>query len=179
MPCVIRSATESDLGPILEIYNYAVLQTTAIWYDTPADLEDRRQWLRARQDQGMPVLVADLDGECVGYGTFGAFRPHQGFRHTVEHSVYVAPKAQRQGIATMLMEALIVEGQRLGKHVMVACIEAQNAASVALHAKLGFAQSGYLKEVGLKFGQWLDLLVMQKQLGEALQDKPSDCDVDQ
>lgn len=160
----IRPATESDLPAILAIYNDAVLNTVTIWNDTPADLESRRAWLRARNSQSYPVLVAVLDGQVTGYASYGDFRPFEGYRFTVEHSVYVAEGARRRGVAARLMQSLIEHARASGKHVMIGGIEAENAASLALHAKLGFSQTARIPEVGRKFDRWLDLVFVQKIL---------------
>mmetsp|Transcript_91663 Transcript_91663/g.158965 ORF Transcript_91663/g.158965 Transcript_91663/m.158965 type:complete len:152 (-) Transcript_91663:6-461(-) len=141
---ILRPAVEDDLIAILDIYNHAVLNTTAIWNSAPVDLADRQAWFLGRQQANFPILVATIEGCCVGFATFGAFRPHEGFRLTVEHSVYVAAHAQRQGLGSLLLTALEREAQAVGKHVMVACIEAQNSASIELHKKHGFRQSGAL-----------------------------------
>lgn len=164
MDALIRPATLADLSAIAAIYNDAVLNTTAIWNDAVVDADNRRAWLEGRRKQGYPVLVADITGAVAGYGSFGDFRAFDGYRHTVEHSVYVADGYRRRGIAEGLIVALAAEARRLGKHVMVGGIAADNVASIALHAKLGFIETGRMPEVGTKFGRWLDLVFMQKQL---------------
>jgi len=161
---IIRPATEADLPAIAAIYNDAVRQTTAIWNETVVDVENRRAWREARLASGYPVLVADREGAVVAYGSFGDFRAFDGYRFTVEHSVYVAEGARRLGIASALVVALAENAAALGKHVMVAGIAADNAASIALHARLGFVECGRMPEVGRKFGRWLDLVLMQKIL---------------
>ena len=164
MTVVIRPATEADLPALLAIYNDAVANTTAIWNDAIVDLGNRKAWLAARLAQGYPVLVADDDGTVAGYGTFGDFRPFDGYRFSVEHSVYVAEAMRRRGIASALIAALIERAQALGKHMMIAGIAADNDGSLALHAELGFVETGRMAEVGFKFGRWLDLVFMQKTL---------------
>lgn len=164
MTFTIRRAVEADLPGILAIYNKAVAQTTAIWNDDPVDLENRRAWLEARRKLGYPVLVADAGGAVLGYGSFGDFRAFQGYRHTVEDSLYVAEAARRRGVAASLLGALIAEAQALKKHVMIAAITGGNEASIRLHARFGFVETGRLGEVGTKFGRWLDLVLMQRYL---------------
>ncbi|MDO5642646.1 MAG: GNAT family N-acetyltransferase [Paracoccus sp. (in: a-proteobacteria)] len=161
---MIRDAGPGDLPAILAIYNDAVARTTAIWNEAPADLANRADWLAGRQQAGYPVLVADRAGTVLGYASFGPFRPFSGYRHTVEHSVYVAPAHAGGGIGRALMEALITHARAAGHHVMVAGIEAGNLPSIRLHEKLGFRQTGLLPQVGAKFGQWLDLAFMQLTL---------------
>lgn len=97
----------------------------------------------------------------LGYASFGDWRAFGGYRHTVEHSVYVRADTRGAGIGRALMQALILRARGLGKHVMVAAIEAGNAGSIRLHEKLGFQQVGHLNEVGTKFGAWLDLVFLQ------------------
>jgi phosphinothricin acetyltransferase len=161
---VVRDAVEADLPAILAIYNDAVLNQTSIWNEATDDLAGRKAWWQARVGLGYPVLVAQTGSEVAGYGTFGDFRPHQGYRFTVEHSLYVAPHAWRRGIGTMLLERLIAEARVLGKHVMVGGIAADNSASLALHARMGFTETARMPEVGQKFGRWLDLVFVQKTL---------------
>jgi L-amino acid N-acyltransferase YncA len=160
----IREASEADAPGILRIYNDAVLHTTAIWNEQPSSLEARHAWLAERRQSGFPVLVATDGAEVLGYASFGAFRPWDGYRHTVEHSVYVDRAARRGGVGRALVEALIERARAMGKHVMVAGIEATNEPSLRLHAGLGFVEAGHLKSVGRKFDRWLDLVFMQLML---------------
>ena len=162
----IREAHESDLPAILEIYNEVVATSTAIYRDEPATLDDRRSWFAARKADGQPVLVA-VDGlDVVGVATFGGFRPWPGYRYTVEHSVYVRADRRGQGIARALMDPLIERATALGMHVMIAGIDADNAASIRLHERLGFVKTAHLRQVGFKFGRWLDLVLMQRTLDQ-------------
>ena len=160
---VVR-AGEAHLPGILAIYNHAVVSTTAIWNDAVVDLENRRQWWRGRTEAGFPVLVAVAAGEVLGYASYGPFRPFDGYRQTVEHSVYVAENARRRGVARALMGALEAEARRAGMHVMLGGIAGDNAASLRLHKELGFAETARMPEVGQKFGRFLDLVFMQKML---------------
>ncbi|MCQ4262733.1 GNAT family N-acetyltransferase [Pseudomonas stutzeri] len=162
---LIRDARPTDLEGILFIYNDAVQNSTAIWNDTPVDLANRQAWLDERQQQGNPVLAAiDEQGRVAGYASFGPWRPHDGFRHTVENSVYVSPDHRGSGIGRSLMKALIERARQLEKHVMVAFIESENRASVHMHQQLGFIHVGQMRQVGCKFGRWLDLTMMQLTL---------------
>lgn len=158
----IRDVTDADLAGIREIYNDAVLNTTAIWNEKTVDLANRRAWLAERNAQGYPVLVAvDEQDQVLGYASFGDWRTWDGYRHTVEHSVYVKNDHIGAGIGKALMRALIDRARALGKHVMVAGIESENRASIHMHQQLGFVHVGQLREVGTKFGRWLDLTFMQ------------------
>jgi L-amino acid N-acyltransferase len=165
---MIRDATEADLPDILAITNEAIVNTTAVWTLAPATLEARFGWLKERQGRGFPVLVAEVDGAVAGFASYGDYRPWDGYLHTVEHSVYVHPRAQGHGIGRALLQTLIERAEGQGKHVMIAGIEAGNAGSIALHRKAGFQQAGVLHEVGRKFGRWLDLLFMEKRLNGPL-----------
>ncbi|KEJ98095.1 GNAT family N-acetyltransferase [Pseudosulfitobacter pseudonitzschiae] len=158
----IRDAEDRDLVGITAIYNDAVEHTTAIWNETTIDVENRRAWRADREKAGYPVLVAVSDkGDVLGYASFGDWRAWDGYRHTVEHSVYVRADQRGGGIGKVLMVALIERARDIGKHVMVAGIEAGNTGSIRLHEKLGFEHAGRLREVGTKFGRWLDLAFMQ------------------
>lgn len=162
-PPSIRPATEADLPAILAIYNDAVENTTAIWNEKPADLANRKAWFSERTAKGFPVLVAERDG-VIGYGSFGDFRPFDGYRVTVEHSVYVSKDARGQAAGEALLAALVAEAKRMQKHNMIGGIDASNAPSIALHVKFGFEEVGRMPGVGEKFGKPLDLVLMQKVL---------------
>jgi phosphinothricin acetyltransferase len=163
---LIRQATPLDAEGIMAIYNHAVAHTTAIWNDTLVDATNRRQWMADRQAMGFPVLVAVNAQQVLGYASFGPWRAFDGFRHTVEHSVYVHPDHQGQGLGQALMQALIEQARNLQIHVMVAAIEAGNTASIRLHQQLGFEQTGLMPQVGTKFGRWLDLAFLQLRLDD-------------
>ena len=159
---IIRDAAEADLPALRDIFNDAVLNTTAIWMDHTVDLANRQAWFAARAQQGYPILVAEnADGEVVGYASFGDWRPFDGFCHTVEHSVYIRADQRGKGLGPLLLAALIERAKACDKHVMVAAIESGNAASIRLHQRLGFAITGQMPQVGRKFGRWLDLTFMQ------------------
>ncbi|SEM88422.1 phosphinothricin acetyltransferase [Pseudomonas sp. ok272] len=162
MPYHIRDALPADLPAIRDIYNDAVLNTTAIWNEHAVDLDNRQAWFNARHAQGYPILViVDADHQVLGYASFGDWRPFDGFRHTVEHSVYVRSDQRGHGLGPRLMTVLIERARDGGKHVMVAAIESGNAASIRLHERAGFVITGQMPQVGTKFGRWLDLTFMQ------------------
>ncbi|HHQ4177981.1 TPA: N-acetyltransferase family protein [Pseudomonas aeruginosa] len=154
MSASIRDAGVADLPGILAIYNDAVGNTTAIWNETPVDLANRQAWFDTRARQGHPILVAsDAAGEVLGYASYGDWRPFEGFRGTVEHSVYVRDDQRGKGLGVQLLQALIERARAQGLHVMVAAIESGNAASIGLHRRLGFEISGQMPQVGQKFGR--------------------------
>lgn len=160
----IRPATEDDLPAITAIFNEVIATTAAIYADDPFSLEDRAAWFAARRAMGYPVLVADDGGGVLGLASFGDFRPWPGFRHTVEHSVHIRADARGRGLGSALVVALFEPARALGKHVMIAGVDAANEASIRLHERLGFVRGAVLREVGRKFDRWLDLELMQKFL---------------
>ncbi len=164
----IRDASDADAAAIAAIYNHAVVHTTAIWNDAQVDAANRVAWMGDRRRLGYPVLVAvDDGGDVVGYASFGDWRAFDGYKYTVEHSVYVRHDRRGGGIGRSLMLALIERARAIGKHVMVAAIEAGNEGSIALHLSLGFQRTGLMPQVGTKFGRWLDLAFLQLQLDPA------------
>jgi L-amino acid N-acyltransferase len=161
----IEDATDDDLPAVVAIYNEVIRTSTAIYREEPATLAERQVWNETRKTNGYPLLVARTDDTPVaGFATFGDFRPWPGYRFTVEHSVHIADGHRGQGIGTALMGVLLERAAALGKHVMVAGIDADNAGSIRMHERLGFEQSGHLKQVGWKFDRWLDLVFMQRRL---------------
>ncbi|GAB2706136.1 phosphinothricin acetyltransferase [Microbacterium marinum] len=163
----IRDARPVDAERIAEIYNDAVQHTTAIWNDETVDAANRRGWIADRQAHGFPVIVAvDADDDVLGYASFGPWRAFDGYRHTVEHSVYVRGDQRGAGLGPALMAELVERARQRGTHVMVAGIDAENAGSIRLHERMGFAATGTLRQVGMKFGRWLDLTFMQLVLDD-------------
>ncbi|WDY55865.1 GNAT family N-acetyltransferase [Pseudomonas sp. PSKL.D1] len=161
----IINATGDHIAGITAIYNDAVENSTAIWNDAKVDTNNRRAWLADRARAGYPVLVAiDTGNNVLGYASFGDWRAWDGYRHTVEHSIYVRADQRGNGIGKHLLSALVDRARSIGKHVMVAGIEAENLASIRLHERLGFEHAGKLREVGVKFGTWLDLTFLQLKL---------------
>ena len=160
----VRDAREEDLAGVLAIYNDVIATTTAVYRDDPATLEDRREWWQARAAQGYPVLVAVEEGAVVGFASFGDFRASPGYRYTVEHSVHVRAGRRGSGVGQALMQPLIARARALGKHVMMAGVDADNAGSIRFHERLGFERVGHLREVGFKFGRRLDLVFLQRLL---------------
>ena len=160
----IRQAREADIPAITAIFNEVIATSTAIYADDPLSEADRAAWFAARRAAGYPVLVAQEGGAVLGLASFGEFRAWPGFRHTVEHSVHVRADARGQGLGSALVAALFEPARALGKHVMIAGVDAANEGSIRLHRRLGFERGAVLREVGRKFGRWLDLELMQKFL---------------
>lgn len=160
----IRDLRDADLPGLLAIYNQVIATSTAVYSDNPVTLEDRKAWWQARSALGYPVLVACDDSGVLGFSTFGDFRAWPGYRYTVEHSVHVREDRRGTGIGAQLVSALFPRAIALDKHVMIAGIDAANAGSIRFHERLGFETAGCLRQVGWKFGRWLDLLFMQRVL---------------
>ena len=170
----IRDALLTDMPAVLAIYNDAVLNTTAIWNEQPVDLANREAWFAARQSQAYPILVAvDDHDQVLGYSSFGDWRPFEGFRHTVEHSVYVRADQRGNGLGPLLLKALIERARGCDKHMMVAAVESGNAASIYLHQREGFITTGQMPQVGTKVGRWLDLTFLQLDLSPGTSAPPS------
>jgi phosphinothricin acetyltransferase len=159
---IVRDATAADLPRIHAIYNEAILTTTATWDEEPWPFEQRQEWWREHQaDPTTPVLVAEVDGEVAGFSYLSWYRKKSGYRFTREDTVYIDPAYHRRGLGRALMAPLIDRARGLGLHVVIASIEASNDASIALHRSLGFELVGREREVGFKFGRWLDSVYMQ------------------
>jgi L-amino acid N-acyltransferase len=158
----IRDAGESDLPGLLAIYNDVIATSTAIYSYQAVSLEDRTQWWRARVGAGYPVLVAVDPSGVLGFSTFGDFRSWPGYRFTVEHSVHVRADRRGHGVGKELVKALFPRAEALGKHVMIAGVDAANEASIRFHERLGFEKTAHLREVGYKFDRWLDLVFLQR-----------------
>jgi L-amino acid N-acyltransferase YncA len=170
----IRPADAADLPFITEIYQHAVRFGTATFELVPPDLAEMTGRFRALKDGGFPYLVAALEGRVVGYAYAGPYRPRPAYRFTVENSVYLQPAIHRRGIGLQLLQRLIAECEARGFRQMIAVIgDSANAASIGVHAACGFEMSGTHPSVGLKFGRWLDTVMMQRALGEGATTVPS------
>ena len=156
----IRPATESDLVAINDIYNHYVQHSTCTYQEEPESLDGRRQWFRHHGDKH-PVIVAEAGGRVVGWGSLSPYHARSAYRRTVENSVYVHHQHHRRGVGSLLLHELIVRARSLGHHAIIAGIDADQPASVALHAKFHFKPVGHLEHVGFKFGRWLDVIYME------------------
>lgn len=158
---IIREATLEDLPQLLDIYNDVIVNTTAVYDYEAHTLDMRRQWFEIKQQQGFPVFVAEENGEIAGFSSIGPFRAWQAYKFTVENSVYVKASFRGRGVAKMLMQPLIDAARALGLHTIVSGIDATNEASINLHKAFGFEEVAHFKQVGYKFGRWLDLKFLQ------------------
>ena len=166
MSYIIRPAKTSDLPEILDIYNAEILNGVATWNEHPYDLAHFQTWFNRLNDEGFPIIIVEdcQNQKVAGYADYAAFRNFSGYKYSVEHSVYVSPIYAKQGLGKRLMHALIGHAKQQNMHVMIAGIDHENIASIELHKKLGFVQTGYMPQVGQKFGQWRDLVLMQLML---------------
>jgi L-amino acid N-acyltransferase YncA len=176
MPALeIRPTVEADLPAVTEIYEHAVLHGTATFELIPPDLAEMTRRYRAMIEGGYPYFVAMLDGEVAGYAYAGAYRPRPAYRFTVENSIYLRPAIHRRGIGLRLLHRLIEECERRGYRQMIAVIgDSANAGSIGVHAACGFQMIGTHADVGLKFGRWLDTVMMQRALGAGATTVPKD-----
>ncbi len=164
----IRSATEQDLPDILGIYNHAVLHSVATADYEPQTLEARSVWYTERTKAGFPIFVAEerTSGEVVGWSAYGPYHNRYGYRFTVENSVYVSNDWRGQGIGKLLLPPLVEHATAGGYHSIIASIDGSNTASIRLHAAFGFEEVGRIREIVYKFDRWLDVVYMQRMLGE-------------
>ena len=160
----IRDAATADLQAILAIYNDVVTNTTAIYDERPSTLEARQSWFDSRVRHGLPVLVAELEGEVAGFSSFGEWRSRWGYRYTVEHSVHVRADCRGRGFGRALIEALFPRAAALGMHMMIGHIDSGATASLRLHEKLGFTVVGTFREVGRLRDRWLSVVAMQREI---------------
>jgi len=161
---MIREANEKDLMDILEIYNDAILNTTAIYAYKPHTIDDRIQWYEKKKLDGHPLLVFEKNGKVVAFATYGPFRAYPAFKYTIEHSVYVHKGYRNLGIGKTLLKELIDIANADEYATMVACIDSLNEESIKIHEKFGFKYSGTVAKAGFKFGKWLDLAFYQLDL---------------
>ena len=161
---LIRLAAAGDAEAARRIYNHEVEHTTHTFDMVPRTLEEQVAWLEEREG-ALGVLVAELGGEVAGFASLSQYRPRPAYRTSVESSVYVAEAARGQGLGNQLMVELIELATARGFHTMVARIAGGHRASIRLHEAVGFTVVGVEREVGRKFGGWLDAMVMQRMLG--------------
>jgi L-amino acid N-acyltransferase YncA len=157
----IRTATEEDLPQILDIYNHLIINTTAVYSYKPHTLEMRKAWFDERKENNFPVFVAMIDDKVVGFSSYGKFRVWPAYKYTVENSVYVHEGYRGKGIAKQLLQVLIDDAKEKNYHAMIAGIDSSNEVSVKLHGQFGFVEVANFKQVGFKFGKWLDLKFME------------------
>ena len=162
---VVRDASDDDLPAIQAIYAHHVLNGLGSFEETAPDIAEMTRRRAAFLAKGLPYLVAEVDGEVLGFAYGAPYRTRAAYRHTVEDSIYVSPSAPRRGIGRALLSALIRRCAAMGYRQMIAVIgDSGNLGSVGLHESLGFRHAGVLREVGWKFGGWVDCVLMQLAL---------------
>jgi len=160
---ILRPASLGDLQAITDIYNHAIRTTTATFDVEEKSLEDRRRWLDAHTER-YPVVVAARGDEVLGWGSLSPYGERKAYEHTVENAVYVRPDVQGRGVGSAILQELIRRAALLGYHCVIAQVVEGNETSFRLHKAQGFETVGVLREVGWKFGRWLDVIVMEKLL---------------
>ena len=161
----VRAATEADLPAIRALFNVLIPTTTIAYREHFATTDEIATWFAAQQAAGHPVLVADDAGKVVGYATYGTFRGGErfpGYRHTAELTIHVDGACHGRGVGRALIDALFDAARERDMHVLVAGVDATNEASIEFHRRLGFVETARMPEVGIKFGQWLTLVLMQR-----------------
>jgi L-amino acid N-acyltransferase YncA len=164
---MIRDCRPDDLDGVRALYALEVLEGTASFEIEPPDLAEMTARWQAIVAAGLPYLVAEIDGRLAGFAYASRYRPRPGYRHTCEDSVYVARWSRRQGVGGALLEAVIARSTAQDMRQMIAIVgDSAHLASIALHRRAGFHTVGVLENVGLKFGRWLDTVILQRPLGE-------------
>jgi L-amino acid N-acyltransferase YncA len=170
----VRPASLADLGAIQRIYAHHVLHGLGSFEETPPDVAEMTRRFEGVTGAGFPYLVAERDGAVQGYAYIAPYRPRPAYRYTVENSVYVAPGEVGRGVGNLLLAALIELAEARGARLMVAVIgDSANRASIALHTRHGFAAVGTIEGAGFKAGRWVDVVIMQRPLGDGTKTKPS------
>ena len=164
----IRPAREADLPEILDIYNHVILNTTAVYSYKPHTLEMRKAWYDDKVKCGYPIFIAEDAGRLAGLSTYGPFRVWPAYKYTIENSIYVAADQRGKGVARLLMQPLIDSARRQDYHAIIAGIDSTNEASLRLHRSFGFEEVAHFREVGYKFGRWLDLKFLELLLATPL-----------
>ncbi len=161
MSITLRDYQVKDTPSILEIINYNILNSTALYDYSPRTLAQQQQLLDDKVNKKFPVIVAEIDHQVVGFGMYGEFRFREAYKFTVEHSIYVHENAQGKGVGNLLLAQLIEKAKLQGLHTMIGVIDAENTGSIQFHEKFGFKVVGEIKESGYKFDRWLDSVFVQ------------------
>ena len=169
----IRDAAPGDLSAIAAIYAHHVLHGTGTFEEVPPDEAEIARRIAAVQGKGWPWLVAEENGQILGFAYLAQFRPRSAYRHAGEDSVYVRDVIRGQGVGKALVAALLRRGEECGFRQVFAVIgDSENVGSIGLHVSLGFRQVGVLRSAGAKFGRWLDVVTMQRAIGTGDREPP-------
>lgn len=160
----VRLARLDDAEAIREIYNTEVTTSTVTFDLVPRSLEDQQEWLRARSGAHAVLVAVDDDGAVAGFASLSPYKDRPAYATSVEDSVYVHRDHQRRGVGRLLLSELLAVAARHGFHAVIARIVGDHDASIALHRSVGFVVVGTEREVGRKFGRWLDVVIMQRLL---------------
>jgi len=166
MSIIIRDAQLEDLPSILKIVNFEIEHTTSIYDYNKRTLQNQTIWFEKKKIEEMPVIIAEEKGSVIAFGTFGIFRPWDGYQFSVEHSIYLNKNSRGRGTGTKIMNKLIHLAKEQGFHIMIAGIDANNTKSIKFHHNFGFKEVGRFNQIGYKFDKWLDLVFMQLFLKE-------------
>ena len=159
---IVPCTYDRHASRILDIFNEAILNSTALFDYRPRAPESMIGWFKAKESGSFPVIgMESPDGQLLGFGSYGTFRAWPAYKYSVEHSVYVHKDHRGKGIGRLLMQQLIAAARDQDYHLMVGGIEATNSASIAMHEALGFTHAGTIRHAGFKFGRWLDLSFYQ------------------
>ena len=157
----MRLVERRDAEAMRAIYNVEVLESTVTFDLVPRTLDDQRTWIEEHRGSHLALVSLDASGDVVGFASLSPYRPRAAYNSTVENSVYVRRDCQGQGVGRRLLDELLVAGRASGFHAVIARIVGGHAASIALHTACGFELVGVEREVGRKFGRWLDVVEMQ------------------
>jgi L-amino acid N-acyltransferase YncA len=163
----IRNATGTDAAAINALYNATITTTTGLWTEELETVAMRQAWLEEQRQLGNPVLVAEADGQVIGFASYDDFRNSvkwPGYRFTVEHTIHVDAGYQGTGVGSALLGGLLELATTAGKHVMIGAIDSENVRSIAFHLRHEFVEVARIPEAGFKFGRWLDLVLLQRTL---------------
>ncbi|NKI30439.1 GNAT family N-acetyltransferase [Croceivirga thetidis] len=161
MEIKIRKAERCDLNAILDIVNYEILNSTVLYDYEERTYQQQLEWFKKKQADKMPIIIAEIENQVAGFGTYGIFRPWAAYRFSIEHSIYVHKKLRGKGVGKELLSKLIELAKDSGFHTMIAGVDGSNEKSYEFHKNFGFEEIGTFKEIGFKFNKWLDLRFLQ------------------
>jgi len=161
MSIIIRNAKRDDLPLILKIVNYEIEHSTSIYDYKKRTIQDQTIWFEKKKLEKMPIIIAEENGNMIGFGTFGIFRPWEGYQFSAEHSIYLDNNSRGKGTGKKIMNKLIHLAKEQDFHIMIAGIDANNSKSIKFHQNFGFKEVGRFNQIGFKFDKWLDLIFMQ------------------